>query len=126
MTSTYSEDQVIAELGFAVDEYFGGCPECGKQEGVLNIGRDHWAVCDTHKNKWPIGSNVFSSWRDETERVWARNERRLADYINVKPLLPTDPGSYGGDEFYQAAMSEMLTKLRERRRLVEMIGGAAS
>ena len=68
------------------DEYFGGCPECGKSNGYLNVGRNHWAVCDTHKTTWPIGANLFSSWHDETEADWERNEARLAGYSVVKPI----------------------------------------
>ncbi len=70
------------------DEYFGGCPECGESDGHLNVGRNHWAVCDTHKTTWPIGANLFSSWHDETDADWHRNEERLATYSEVKPIYP--------------------------------------
>ena len=70
------------------DEYFGGCPQCGKNNGFLNIGRGHWFVCDDHKTTWLIGSNLFSCWRDETEADWQRNDYRLAEYSNVEPIYP--------------------------------------
>ena len=70
------------------DEYFGGCPKCGKCDGFLNVDRNHWAVCDTHKTTWCIGSNLFSSWHDETEADWQRNEKLLASYSIVKPVYP--------------------------------------
>ena len=70
------------------DEYFGGCPECGKSDGYLNVGRNHWGVCDTHKTTWPIGANLFSSWHDETEAEWQQNEERLATYSIVEPIRP--------------------------------------
>ena len=60
------------------DEYFGGCPECGENNGYLNVNRSHWSVCDAHRTKWLIGENLFSAWRDETEAEWQRNEERLA------------------------------------------------
>ena len=68
------------------DEYFGGCPKCGESDGHLNVGRNHWAVCDTHKTTWPIGENLFSGWHDETEADWQRNEEKLAGYRQVEPI----------------------------------------
>lgn len=68
------------------DEYFGGCPKCGKTDGYVNVGRDHWGVCDEHKTKWPIGANLFSSWKEETEAQWRRNANLLESYTEVEPL----------------------------------------
>ncbi len=70
------------------DEYFGGCPECGKCDGFLNLGRDHWAICSEHRTRWCFGSNLLSSWRNETEEDWQRNREKLADYQKVEPLDP--------------------------------------
>jgi hypothetical protein len=69
------------------DSYFGGCPQCGGTHGCMNIGRDHWFVCDDHKTKWLVGSNLFSSWREENEETWRQNAQRLADYVQV-PIGP--------------------------------------
>jgi hypothetical protein len=117
--------QVIAELGFEVEDYFGGCPECGKCDRILNVGRDHWSVCFEHKNKWHVGSNLFSSWREETETDWERNERLLLDCVTVEPLPPTDPNDYADAAYYDAAMTKMLNRLRERRRLVASMPGCS-
>ena len=68
------------------DEYFGGCPECGKCDGFLNVERNHWAVCDTHKTTWPIGANLFSSWHYETKADWERNVAVLRGYSVVTPV----------------------------------------
>lgn len=70
------------------DEYFGGCPECGKCDGFLNLGRDHWAICSEHRTRWCFGSNLLSSWRNETEEDWQRNKDKLADYQKVEPIHP--------------------------------------
>lgn len=70
------------------DEYFGGCPECGKSDGYCNIGRSHWGSCDTHKTKWPIGESLFSCWKDETEKEWDENVKRLGTYKLVEPVTP--------------------------------------
>lgn len=65
------------------EEYFGGCPECGRTDGFLNVGRSHWFICKQHKTKWCVGSNLFSSWRYESEVDWERNRARLASYRKI-------------------------------------------
>lgn len=65
--------------------HFGGCPECGSQGAYLNIGRDHWVYCETHKVKWNVGSNLFSSWRHESESDWQANRMILANFRGVSP-----------------------------------------
>ena len=51
-----------------VESYFGGCPQCGKNDGCIHIGRAEWFFCKEHKTKWWVGSNLFSSWRVQTEQ----------------------------------------------------------
>ena len=68
------------------DAYFGGCPHCGANDGYMNVEREHWCVCDKHKTKWRIGSNLFSDWKDEDPAVWTQNEYRLGGYMVVKPI----------------------------------------
>jgi hypothetical protein len=119
------EAQVIAELGFEVEDYFGGCPECGKWDRLLNVGRDHWPVCFEHKNRWCVGSNLFSSWREETETDWERNKRLLLDCVSVEPLPCTDPTVYADADYYNAAMTKMLNQLRQRQRLVASVLGCS-
>jgi hypothetical protein len=78
-----------------VDNYFGGCPECGKNGGFLNIGGDHWFVCHAHKKRWSPGSNLFSCWKEESEAAWAANAALLKGYEKTEPLMvgcwPQDP-----------------------------------
>ena len=67
--------------------YFGGCPECGDQDGYTNVGRSHWVFCIAHRTKWCIGENLFSSWSDETEA-----EQRLAyDAIGLEGFAEVAP-----------------------------------
>ena len=107
---------VISKLGFEVTEYFGGCPECGSQDGYFNVGRDHWVVCEKHKTRWCIGSNLFSSWRDETKEEQLEKAQVMYDpegnlrpgWRTVEPLPPTDPDSYAGAEWYRTAMEKLL------------------
>ena len=69
--------------------YFGGCPKCGRNDGYLNVGKSHWFVCDEHKTTWFVGSNLFSSWREQSQEVWEENARQLSEYKDVEPLRPT-------------------------------------
>lgn len=66
-------DVVTLQPKVTTDEYFGGCPHCGQNDGYINSGPDHWFVCDQHKTKWCAGSNLFSSWHDEDEEERKRN-----------------------------------------------------
>ncbi len=68
--------------------YFGGCPICGSNDGQVDLGRDHWFICEMHKTKWHFGSNLFSAWREQTENDWRCNEYRLANYMTVEPVYP--------------------------------------
>ena len=58
-----------------MDDLFGLCPHCHKNNGYINVGRSHWLLCDEHKVKWLAGANLFSSWREQTE-----GEQRKAYY----------------------------------------------
>lgn len=67
------------------EEYFGGCPLCG-EASWLNVGKTHWCYCKHHKFRWSPGSNLLSSWRDETEADWRANAERLRNFLEVDPL----------------------------------------
>ena len=80
----------------AREHYFGGCPECGDHDGAVNVESDHYVVCDTHKTKWYVGSNLFSCWRRQNEEIWQRNRVMLEEYKGVERLWTwTDPGPNG-------------------------------
>ena len=82
------EKQQAIEDGLELPEidHFGGCPKCALNDGYLNIGRGHWFICHKHKNKWFVGSNLFSSWRHEPEEEWERNAQLIERYREVEPL----------------------------------------
>jgi len=71
MTTTSTNDNA--------DDRFGICPHCGKTDGYVNVGRGHWFFCIEHRVKWYAGSNLFSSWHDETEE----EQRRVFDEIGL-------------------------------------------
>ncbi len=70
------------------DPGLGGCPRCRRNDGFLNVGRDHWAYCRRHKTRWLIGSNLFSGWRHEDETIWLRNRYQLDECKVVDPVFP--------------------------------------
>ena len=78
---------MASEIPFEVD-YFGGCPFCRRNDGCLNVHRDHWFVCHLHRVKWCVGSNLFSAWRHESKTTWTANAELLAGYVEVEPLIP--------------------------------------
>lgn len=59
---------------------FGLCPVCSDDPEILNVGRNHFAVCHEHKVYWPVGSNLFSAWRDEDPATWDANRKLLETY----------------------------------------------
>ena len=63
-----------------IDDYSGGCPKCGRTNGCLNVGRDHWFVCDEHMLRWYVGSNLFSCWHEQTEEGRQQNIETLKGY----------------------------------------------
>jgi hypothetical protein len=67
-----------------VRNYFGGCPKCGRSDGLYNVYKEHWFVCHTHKVRWTIGSNILSSWRDETREDQRERWAVVADYEDIK------------------------------------------
>jgi hypothetical protein len=74
----------------SIDLCFGNCPQCHKTSGCYSVGPDHWYVCHTHRTKWLIGSNLFSCWRDMSEKRFLANRFMLAGYREVGPWLPDD------------------------------------
>lgn len=69
------------------DDEFGVCPLCCSQHERLNIQRSHWFVCHAHRVCWCPGENLFSDWRQESERDWQANVRRLKKYRMVEPFI---------------------------------------
>lgn len=70
---------------FPKPNYFGNCPRCGRNNGHLNLGREHWFICHAHKVKWCAGLNLFSGWLEETEELWQKNKALLSGYREIEP-----------------------------------------
>ena len=69
------------------DDHLGLCPHCKRAPLILNVNRNHYGTCEQHKVKWLVGSNLFSSWREQSERDWARNAAVLSVYRKVDPFF---------------------------------------
>lgn len=80
---------------------FGDCPECGSNDGYLNVGAEHWFHCREHETRWFVGVNLFSGWREESEEDWHRNVEVLANYTEVEPLLPSWARPSSREEFFE-------------------------
>jgi hypothetical protein len=68
-------------------DHFHGCPECPPWRGpddVYNAGRAHLGVCHEHRTSWLLGSNLFDSWRDETEQEQRERYREIEGYTKVE------------------------------------------
>jgi hypothetical protein len=82
MSTDDSRIENVAE--FPEPSYWGGCPECRRNDGYRNLGREHWFSCHRHQVRWCAGENLFSSWRHESEEDWARNRARIGPYRVVE------------------------------------------
>jgi len=71
------------------DEY-GTCPRCHEYSDMISAGRNHWMICETHKTKWWVGSNLFSSWRYQTkdEQRAIYDAKGVGTFDEVEPYYP--------------------------------------
>ena len=83
----------IDNEGVTVEEHFGVCPHCHKTDGYLNAGKSHVFFCKEHKVSWNVGSNLFSSWREQTEE----EQRQLWDEIGLETFERIEPYHPPGD-----------------------------
>ncbi len=90
-----------------IQDHFGVCPACGGQPQYLNVGRCHWFYCEDHQVCWFVGSNLFSSWKNEDEETWRKNEEKLRDYRVVYVEAQRDLDLVPEDEAVSAAESRI-------------------
>ena len=80
----------IIQLPVAVrpvhNDRFGNCTICKRRDAILNVNRVHFGVCHRHRVCWCIGSNLFDSWRHESEATWRRNDALLRTYDEDPPI----------------------------------------
>jgi hypothetical protein len=76
-----------AETDAFVSHYFGVCPECHRTDGYINVGRGHWFYCQQHHTRWCVGSNLFDSWKFETED----EQRDIYDRVGFSRFQDVEP-----------------------------------
>ena len=83
--------------GTEVPDYWGVCPLCHRTDGYINIGKGHWYYCREHKNRWFIGSNLFSTWRDQSDEEQRRiyDELDFGSFKDVDEFCPGAPPEKG-------------------------------
>lgn len=66
------------------DKPLGDC-QCGNYDNkYLNIFKAHYGYCTDCGTYWHIGTNLFSSWKDEDEEQWKKNANFLRNLIEIK------------------------------------------
>ena len=67
-------------------DHFHGCPRCPESQGpddIYHAGKSHTGVCHTHRTSWWLGSNLISSWGDQTEDEQRERWNEIANYEDV-------------------------------------------
>jgi len=111
------------------DDHFGVCPDCGKHDGYINIGKGHWFYCREHRVKWCAGSGLFSAWREQTEDEQRAEYDDLAfgEYRDIKARdacmtnEPTDDQIDALLERIEALALAALIDHPQRERVVEIL-----
>lgn len=80
MTHTLEITGQVLSFPEPVCDSFGTCPVCGRHDGYLNVGPQHWFYCKRHKTKWLAGSNLFSGWRTEDPIHHSQNAAYLSGF----------------------------------------------
>jgi hypothetical protein len=103
----------------ASDHYFGECPICRRTNGCLHVGKSHWFFCDEHRVRWNVGSNLISSWRDQTEEEQRAiyNAKDFGSYRIVEPYF-TPPMQWGAKTYRDVAKDRLV------QTICESIGGS--
>lgn len=70
------------------DEFTGGCPECGKTNGFLDVHGALYFYCHTHKVRWFRGENVFGCWSFNSPCEWGAKWKLMKEYVEVEPCFP--------------------------------------
>ena len=64
----------------------GVCSKCGKTDGFVNLGKEHWFICRDHKSKWLAGINMYEGWKNQTVAQTESIELMLSSYKEIVPL----------------------------------------
>jgi hypothetical protein len=92
----------------------GGCPYCGDNDGLVELGGVRWLTCDLHMTKWRAGGT--RPWRNETGQLWRDLAELLQCYREVEPVdwEPSEPPEPDPDNPMTYAEKEAFAKRRRR------------
>jgi hypothetical protein len=82
VSATSSHTGVSRVAGnFLMGDFFGDV-RCryGHPVRLFNIGRGHFVACDGCRTYVLVGSNLMSSWRQETDDTWRQNSASVNGY----------------------------------------------
>ncbi len=91
------------------DPRWGVCPTCHKSDGCINIGASHWYYCNEHKAKWCVGSNLFSSWRNQTED----EQRAIYDELDFGSFTEVFEDAHTPEGAHQGAHHPLTERLHK-------------
>lgn len=102
------------------DSPFGLCPECGSNDGYINIGREHWFYCLKHRVCWCVGSNLFSSWREQTEDEQHEAFNHL-EFGTFRKVNGSGPDAWEREAYENASRKGLIVdEIRTRLRKLEL------
>ena len=71
-------------ISLKAPKFFGDCPKCRRNDGYVNIGRNHWFLCKKHRVKWFFGTDIFPTWRDENQEIWWKNAQLISGFLEIE------------------------------------------
>jgi hypothetical protein len=86
--SWHREELKMSRYKYVPAKMMGCCPNCAGIDGRINDGKDHWGVCEAHKVKWFIGTDMWGDWRKPTSTAGLK---LLAECRKVDFVRPNDP-----------------------------------
>lgn len=99
--------QVFWDALFGVESYWGLC-ECGRYMDHLNVYKSNFMYCKKCNTSQHIGGNLITTWRDENETIWRKNQEILEKARPIEGRYPHMMFPFGGsrlmtiDEIKQA------------------------
>jgi hypothetical protein len=59
---------------------YGGCPQCGRNDGLLRVDETDWLICGEHKLRW-FAPSYFDGWKFDEQR---RAREMMRDYNDIE------------------------------------------
>jgi hypothetical protein len=66
--------------------YYGGCPVCHRNNGIVQIHQGDWVVCHVHRRMWLVSASLWATGTALTKKQWAKVAARFRHYEEVEPV----------------------------------------